>query len=36
MLIYAREGRFDPAAADLVEIDAHGGSAKAERFRIEP
>jgi predicted phosphodiesterase len=35
MLIYAREDGFEPAAADLVEIDAHGGSAKAERFRIE-
>jgi hypothetical protein len=35
MLIYAREGGFEPAAADLIEIDAHGGSAKAERFRIE-
>ena len=35
MLIYVREGGFEPAAADLVEIDAHGGSAKAERFRIE-
>jgi predicted phosphodiesterase len=34
MLIYAREGGFEPATADLVEIDAHGGSAKAERFRI--
>ena len=35
MLIYAREDGFEPAAADLVEIEAHGGSAKAERFRIE-
>ncbi len=35
MLIYAREDGFEPAAADLVEIDGHGGSAKAERFRIE-
>ena len=35
ILIYAREDGFEPAAADLVEIDAHGGSAKAERFRIE-
>jgi predicted phosphodiesterase len=35
MLIYAREDGFEPAAADLVEIDAHAGSAKAERFRIE-
>jgi predicted phosphodiesterase len=31
-----REDAFTPAAADLVEIDAHGGSARAERFRIEP
>ena len=36
VLIYAREGGFEPTAADLVEIDAHGGSARAERFRIEP
>lgn len=36
MLVYSREGGFEPAAADLVEIDAHGGSAKAERLRIEP
>jgi predicted phosphodiesterase len=35
VLIYAREGGFDPAAADLVEIDAHGGSARAERVRVE-
>jgi predicted phosphodiesterase len=27
--------RFEPEAADLVEIDAHRGSARAERFRIE-
>jgi predicted phosphodiesterase len=36
VLTYAREGGFEPTAADLVEIDAHGGSARAERFRIEP
>jgi predicted phosphodiesterase len=34
LLTYAREDGFEPVAADLVEIDAHGGSAKAERFRI--
>ena len=34
LLSYTREDGFEPAAADLVEIDAHGGSAKAERFRI--
>jgi hypothetical protein len=36
LLSYTREGGFEPLAADLVEIDAHGGSARAERFRIEP
>jgi predicted phosphodiesterase len=36
VLIYARDDGFDPSAADLVEIDAHGGSAKAERLRIDP
>ena len=36
VLIYAREDGFAPAAADLVEIDAHGGSARAERQRVEP
>ena len=36
LLSYTRDPGFDPAAADLVEIDAHGGSAKAERFRIGP
>jgi predicted phosphodiesterase len=36
MLVYARADGFAPAAADLVEIDAHGGSARAERHRIEP
>ena len=35
VLVYAREDGFEPAAADLVEIDAHGGSAKAERLRID-
>jgi predicted phosphodiesterase len=34
VLIYAHEGGFDPTAADLVEIDAHAGSARAERLRI--
>ena len=36
VLIYAREGGFEPTAADLVQIDAHGGSARAERLRVEP
>ena len=36
VLIYGREGGFEPVAADLVEIDAHGGSAHAERLRVEP
>jgi predicted phosphodiesterase len=36
VLIYAREGGFEPTAADLVEIDANAGSAKAERLRVEP
>ena len=34
LLIYAREDGFTPTAADLVEIDAHAGSARAERLRI--
>ena len=34
VLIYAREGGFEPEAADLVEIDAHRGSARAERRRV--
>jgi predicted phosphodiesterase len=34
LLSYARGDGFQPEAADLVEIDAHGGSARAERFRI--
>jgi predicted phosphodiesterase len=34
LLSYTREDGFQPAAADLVEIDAHGGSARAERYRI--
>jgi predicted phosphodiesterase len=36
VLTYMREDGFEPEAADLVEIDAHRGSARAERFRIEP
>jgi predicted phosphodiesterase len=36
VLIYAREDGFEPVAADIVEIDAHGGSAKAERHRVAP
>jgi predicted phosphodiesterase len=36
VLTYTREEGFEPEAADLVEIDAHRGSARAERFRIEP
>jgi predicted phosphodiesterase len=36
LLSYTREDGFEPTAADLVEIDAHGGSARAERFRIGP
>jgi predicted phosphodiesterase len=36
MLIYGREGGFEPVAADLVQIDGHGGSARAERLRVEP
>jgi predicted phosphodiesterase len=35
VLLYTREGGFEPSSADLVEIDTHRGSAKAERFRIE-
>ena len=34
LLIYGQEGGFTPTAADLVEIDAHAGSARAERLRI--
>jgi predicted phosphodiesterase len=34
LLSYTREDGFEPTAADLVEIDANGGSARAERFRI--
>jgi predicted phosphodiesterase len=36
LLSYTLEDGFRPLAADLVEIDAHGGSARAERFRIGP
>jgi predicted phosphodiesterase len=36
VLIYGREGGFEPVAADLVAIDAHGGSARAERLRVGP
>ena len=36
MLIYGRKGGFEPVAADLVQIDAHAGSARAERLRVEP
>jgi predicted phosphodiesterase len=36
VLTYTRDDGFEPEAADLVEIDAHQGSARAERFRIEP
>ena len=36
LLIYGREDGFEPVAADLVQIDAHGGSARAERLRVEP
>jgi predicted phosphodiesterase len=35
VVIYAREGGFAPTAADLVQIDAHGGSARAERRRVD-
>lgn len=35
VLSYTREDGFEPTAADLVEIDAHRGSARAERFGIE-
>jgi predicted phosphodiesterase len=34
VLTYTREKRFAPEAADLVEIDPHRGSARAERHRI--
>ena len=34
ILIYGREGGFEPVAADLVQIDAHAGSARAERLRV--
>jgi predicted phosphodiesterase len=36
VLTYTRVDGFEPAAADIVEIDAHGGSAKAERHRVAP
>ena len=36
VLAYTRERGFEPTAADLVEIDAHGGSARAERHRVAP
>ena len=36
VLIYGRDTGFEPVAADLVAIDAHGGSARAERLRVEP
>jgi predicted phosphodiesterase len=36
VLTYTREDGFEPTAADIVEIDAHGGSAKAERHRVAP
>jgi predicted phosphodiesterase len=36
VLIYGRADGFQPVAADLVAIDAHGGSARAERLRVEP
>ena len=36
VLIYGREDGFEPVAADLIEIDAHRGSARAERVRVEP
>jgi len=36
VLIYGRQDGFEPVAADLVAIDAHGGSARAERLRVEP
>jgi predicted phosphodiesterase len=36
VLIYGRKGGFEPIAADLVQIDAHGGSARAERRPVEP
>jgi predicted phosphodiesterase len=35
VLTYTREDGFEPTSADLVEIDAHRGSARAERFAIE-
>jgi predicted phosphodiesterase len=36
VLTYTHGSGFEPEAADLVEIDAHRGSARAERFRVEP
>jgi hypothetical protein len=36
VLTYTRDRSFEPESADLVEIDAHRGSARAERFGIEP
>jgi len=35
VLLYGREHGFAPEAADLVQIDAHGGSARAERRRVD-
>jgi predicted phosphodiesterase len=35
VLTYTRDGGFEPASADLVQIDAQSGSARAERFGIE-
>ena len=34
VVLYGREGGFEPVAADLVQIDAHAGSARAERLRV--
>jgi hypothetical protein len=36
VLTYTRAEGFEPASADLVEINAQSGSARAERFAIEP
>ena len=35
VLTYDDVGGFDPVAADLVEIDAGTGSARAERTRLD-
>ena len=35
VLTYEQGARFEPAAVDLVEIDARSGSARAERTRLE-